>query len=111
LNEAVGYGINVTAFWYVFHLFKRVLAVGCVYETSVFADIYIHTHTHTRILHVGFLNFKREGGNENLIYYWGVTSTFGGMKISKLEEIHPKLFVLVFHSFFLSHFYCAEWFV
>jgi len=35
-----------------FYLFKRVLAVGCVYETSIFGDIctntHIHTHTHTQ---------------------------------------------------------------
>ena len=33
------------------------------------------------------------------------------MKILNLEEIHLKLFVLVFRSFFLLHFYSVEWFV
>jgi len=44
LNEALEYGINFPAFWYVFYLFKRVLAAGYVYENSIFGDICTHTH-------------------------------------------------------------------
>jgi hypothetical protein len=40
---------------------------------TIFTHTHTHTHTYKYILHVGFLNFKREGGKENLIYYWGVT--------------------------------------
>ena len=47
LNESLEYGINFPAFGVFFYLFKRVLAMGCVYETSVFGDICTHTHTHT----------------------------------------------------------------
>jgi hypothetical protein len=44
LNQALEYGISFPAFWYVFYPFKRVLAVGCVYETSISGNICTHTH-------------------------------------------------------------------
>jgi hypothetical protein len=43
--------------------------------------------------------------------YISVISVFGGMKILKHGEIHLKVFVFMFHSFFLSHFHSPEWFV